>query len=302
VSNLVLVPICLFLGLIAQRVPKLPRSSVATLSAYVIYIALPALILLEIPQLPLSRFAFVPIFMAWAVMAFSMLVTYLCSRVMGWGRSVTGALLLVVSLGNTAFIGIPLVETHLGKGAIPYAILYDQFGSFLALATFGIVVAAWYSGEGKVDAKSLWRHISRFPPFIALMIALCLRFIESPEWATESFATVAATLVPVAMVSVGLQWRLRLDVTHKKPFAVALLIILFLAPAFAFIVTRGLGFSGLAANASVLQAAMPAMITAGTLATAHNLEPRLASSVVGYSLMFSLLTVWAWSWLLGITI
>lgn len=294
-SNLVLVPICLFLGLVAQRVPFVPKQSAAVLSAYVIYIALPALILLEIPQLPLSRFALVPIIMAWVVMAFSMAVTYLCSRVFHWNRSVTGALLLVVSLGNTAFVGIPLVKAHLGAGAVPYAILYDQFGSFLALATFGIVVAGYYAGEGKVGPLSLWRHISRFPPFIAMIIALGLRFVDVPAWTFDSLDMVATTLAPAAMISVGMQWRLRLDVGHIKPFATALFIILFLAPAFAFAVTRSFGLSEFGANAAVLQAAMPAMITAGTLATAHQLEPRLASSIVGYSLMLSLLTVWAWS-------
>lgn len=284
----------------AQRIPLVPNRSAATLSAWVIYIALPALILLEIPHLPLSRFALLPIAMAWAVMAFSMAVTYGCGKVFGWSRSVTGALLLVVSLGNTAFVGIPLVESHLGTAAIPYAILYDQFGSFLALATFGIAVAGYYTGEGRVSLLSLWRHISRFPPFIALLVALCLRFVHVPLWVDEVFDGVSTTLAPAAMVSVGLQWRLKLDVVHIKPFSVALFVILVLAPAFALVVTRGLGFTGIAANVVVLQAAMPAMITAGTLATAYQLEPRLASSVVGYSLMFSLLSVWGWSLLLSV--
>ncbi|MDX1490853.1 MAG: AEC family transporter [Pseudohongiellaceae bacterium] len=297
-SNLVLVPIFLLMGLIGQRIPQLPSRSAATVSAYVIYIALPSLILLEIPQLPLSRFAALPIAMAWLVMAFSMGLTYIVSRVLSWSRPVTGALLLVVSLGNTAFIGIPLVETHLGTSAVPYAILYDQFGSFLALATFGIGVAAYYAGDDVVSLGSLWRHISRFPPFIALICALFLRYVDIPSWVMILLGDIAVTLAPAAMLSVGLQWRLRLDVQHMQPFIVAHLIILVLAPGFAFLVTRVLGFNGIAANVSVLQAAMPAMITAGTLATAHQLEPRLANSIVGYSLMFSLLSVWLWSLIL----
>lgn len=297
-SNLVLIPICLLLGLVAQRIEWVPKRAAAILSAWVIYIALPALILLEIPHLPLSRFALLPIAMAWAVMAFSMLATYVCGKIFGWSRSVMGALLLVVSLGNTAFVGIPLVETHLGAAAIPYAILYDQFGSFIALATFGIAIAGYYKGEGSVSVLSLLRHISRFPPFVAMMVALCLRYVQVPLLVDEVFDALSATLAPAAMLAVGMQWRLKLDVEHIKPFAIALLIILVLAPGFAFSVTRGLGFGGITANVVVLQAAMPAMITAGTLATAHDLEPRLASSVVGYSLMLSLISVWCWSALL----
>jgi predicted permease len=49
----------------------------------------------------------------------------------------------------------------------------------------------------------------------------------------------------------------------------------------------------------LLEAAMPAMISAGVLAATHNLAPRLAASMVGYSLLLGLLTVWGWRLLLG---
>jgi predicted permease len=42
---------------------------------------------------------------------------------------------------------------------------------------------------------------------------------------------------------------------------------------------------------------MPSMITAGVLAIAHNLAPRLAAALVGYGILVSMLTVPAWAWL-----
>lgn len=52
--------------------------------------------------------------------------------------------MLTVPLVNAGFVGIPLIEALLGTDAVPYAILYDQFGTFLALNTYGILVAAYY--------------------------------------------------------------------------------------------------------------------------------------------------------------
>ena len=43
---------------------------------------------------------------------------------------------------------------------------------------------------------------------------------------------------------------------------------------------------------------MPTMITAGALAIAHNLAPRLAAALVGYGILLSLLTLPACLWLL----
>src|SRR5690606_18197097 len=134
---------------------------------YVIYVALPALVLNEIPKLALDHRALIPVLMAWAVMGFGAALTFLTARYLKWSRPVTGAMMLVVTLGNTGFVGIPLIEAHLGSQAIPYAILYDQFGTFLALNTVGIAMAAYYSSEA-ADKGSVWFNIIKFPPFIAL--------------------------------------------------------------------------------------------------------------------------------------
>jgi len=45
----------------------------------------------------------------------------------------------------------------------------------------------------------------------------------------------------------------------------------------------------------VLEAAMPSMVTAGALAIAHGLAPRLAAAMVGYGLLLSLLTLPLWA-------
>ena len=81
---------------------------------------------------------------------------------------------------------------------------------------------------------------------------------------------------------------------HLEPLGIGLVYILVLAPAFALGVCLLLGIRGLAAQVVVLEAAMPAMISAGVLAISHNLAPRLASSLVGYSLMLALVSVWLW--------
>lgn len=263
------------------------------LNTYVIYVALPALVLNEIPKLELDHRALLPILMAWAVMAFSAGLTFLTARFLKWPRPVTGAMLLVVTLGNTGFVGIPLIEALLGSEAIPYAILYDQFGTFLALNTVGIAIAVYYSNETG-EAESLWRNIVKFPPFIALLLAFALRFTGYPTLMNEVLPRLASTLVPVVMVAVGLQWRLRLEREHLAPLLTALFFILILQPSFAFALITILGFDGVVAHVVILEAAMPAMISAGVLAMAYQLAPRLASSIVGYSIMLSLLSVWCW--------
>lgn len=292
-SNLLVILVCLAIGLLLQNNRRLPESFASSLNTYVIYVALPALILFEIPHLTLDTHALLPIVFAWIVMIASALFIWLFSRWAGWSRPVTGALMLTVPLGNTGFLGIPLIGVLLGDEAIPYAILYDQFGTFIALNTFGSFIAAYYSGSA-TSWKSLARVIASFPPFIALILALLSLPLQFPDWFSNVLQRISSTLVPVVMVAVGLQWRLKLERDIISPLIVGLVTTLFLAPLLVWMLLQLLGVSGLAAQVVVLEAAMPAMISAGVLAINYQLAPRLASSLVGYSLLASLATVWAW--------
>ncbi len=295
-SNLLVIVICLALGLALQRSRQLPESSAKSLNLYVIYLALPALVLSEIPKLDFDRQALLPVIATWSVMVFSAALVWITARWLKWSRPVTGALMLVIPLGNTSFVGIPLIEALLGAEALPYAILYDQFGTVIALNTYGVLIAAWYSGQ-----SAGWRQVAKtilsFPPFIAFCFALLVALIpwQYPSWTAAALGRIAASLTPVVMVAVGLQWQLRLERETLVPVAVGLGYKLLLIPAVVFAVLWYFNFDSLAAKTVVLQAAMPAMISAGILAIGHGLAPRMVSTVIGYGLLFSLVTVYLWS-------
>ena len=292
-SNLLVILICLAIGLLLQKNSRLPEFFAQSLNTYVIYVALPALILFEIPHLHLDKTALLPVVFAWAIMAASALFVFCVARVAGWSRSVTGALMLTVPLGNTGFVGIPLIDALLGKEAIPYAILYDQMGTFIALNTFGSFLAAFYSG-GSTSWKNLLRVIISFPPFLALLLAFSLLPLHFPGWFFKALQQISSTLVPVVMVAVGFQWRLRLEREIVAPLVLGIIATLALKPLLAWFGLQLIGAQNLAAQVVILEAAMPAMISAGVLAISYQLSPRLASSLVGYSLLLSLVTVWAW--------
>ncbi len=293
-ENIAVVVIGLLVGLLLQHAKRIPENCSASLNLYVIYVALPALVLVEIPKLAFSHEAVITVIAAWGIMGFAALITWLTARALSWSREVTGAMLLLVTLGNTGFVGIPLIEAHLGKEALPYAILYDQLGTFIGLNTLGISLACYYASSQR-SVTGIVRNILVFPPFIALLLALVVGALwVYPDWLAAALGRISSTLVPVIMVAVGLQWRLSLKREHISPLLLGLFYMLVVTPAFAWFALWLLGIEGLAARVIILEAAMPAMISAGVLATTHNLAPRLAASIVGYSLLLGLFSVWAW--------
>jgi predicted permease len=201
---------------------------------------------------------------------------------------------MLIPLGNTSFFGFPMVRAFFGEQALRYAVLYDQLGSFMALSIYGSTILAIYgSGQFRPRPSRVARKIILFPPFIALVIAFGLRplGVVYPPLLTQLLNLLAGTLVPLVMVAVGFQLELRMERQVAWPLSVGLTIKLLAAPAAAWAVCRGLGLEGEAVRVSIFEAGMPPMITAGAMAIAADLSPRLAAALVGIGMVASCVTL-----------
>lgn len=285
-------------GLLLQNLRIFPADTDKSLNLYVIYIALPALILQQVPKLDFSSTIVIPLLMPWLVVIFSCLAVLLLCKTMRWSRETTGSLLLMVPLGNTSFLGIPMVERFFGATGVPYAILYDQFGTFLALASYGTLVLAFYGSGNRPTPLSVLKQIALFPPFMALVAALVLHGSTLPTWLQTLFAMTAKSMVPVVMVAIGFQMRLLMPKEELLPLAAGLALRLLVTPVVFLIACRLLHLSAPAVQVSLLETAMPPMVTAGALASIAGLKPRLSSALAAYGILVSFFTLpLIYSWL-----
>lgn len=292
-----LILVMVALGKLLRHSGGFPGNAPATLNRYVIDIALPALVLTTVPGLVFRADLLWLVLTPWLLLVLSAGVVLLAGRALGWRREVVGVLLLCVPLGNTAFLGYPITQATLGAEAVPLAVIYDQFGSFLILSSYGLLIAAIYGGSERPGVVAMLRRIVLFPPFIALMIALLP--IAWPEMLMTVAGAIAATLVPTACLAVGLQLRFRMDRSAIAPFASGTVLKLLIMPLAAWLLLQGVGAAPELVRVGVLESAMPSMITAGALASAAGLDPDLAAALVGYGIIIAFLTVPLLMWWVG---
>jgi predicted permease len=291
-ENFIITITFLLIGVALKRLPDFPDETGNTLNLFVIYISLPALVLLKIPELVFSKSLLIPTLMPWGMLFFSSALVWILSRLLKWDRATTGCLLLLIPLGNTSFLGIPMVRAFFGDQAIPYALIYDQLGSFLALATYGSLILAFYgTAESKPTIESAIKKVISFPPFIALVFAFAIRGIPYPTIAVDLLRILASTLVPLVMIAVGFQLRLQLNRKLTSQLSIGLSIKLIIAPLAAILLCKMFGLRGEAVQVSIFEAGMPPMVSAGALAILAKLSPALTAALVGIGIVLSFATL-----------
>jgi predicted permease len=294
-NNYILLAACFLLGIILRRTGQLPDNAASALNGFVVNISLPSLTLVYLHGLKLNAGLITPALMAWVVFGMGCAFFWAVGRAIGLSKPATGGLMLTGGLANTSFIGLPMIETFYGPEQLGLGILIDQLGSYFVLSTLGILVASVYSSGRTVSAKAIARKILMFRPFQAFVLAVFLMPLDYPLWTIDLLKRLGATLVPLALVSVGYQMRAGQVTGRSSALAVGLTFKLILAPALILMLySLVLGAHGSDLKVTVFESAMAPMIGASIVAFDHELDPPLLTLMVGVGIPLSFLTLPAW--------
>ena len=289
-ENFILILLAITVGYIIQRLNIFSKEAATILNQFAIYISLPAMILLQVPKLTFSIESLIPIIIAWSVMIISAVLILIISKFFSFSKEITGSLMLVSILTNSSFLGIPIINAYMGESALPYILVYDQLGTFIAFSIYGTFIVSFYTSKKEINFKIFTLKVLTSPPLIALAVALLLMGVEFHPVISKVLSSFANTIVPIALVAVGLQLQFKLPREDLKPFSVALFIKLLIAPIIAIIICKIFDWNNQASIVSIMEAGMAPMITAGAIASMAGLAPRLSSAIVGYGILISFVT------------
>jgi predicted permease len=295
-SNLFVLLICFGAGVLLRLGNRVPENAHHPVNAFIIHVALPALTLVQLHRIPLDANLVASVAMPFLLFAGAAFVFLALGWLCNLSKATVGGLMLTAGLGNTSFVGLPMIETFFGTKYLGLGILIDQLGSYMILSTLGIVVACCCAAE-KVCVRDVVRRLASFPPFIAVLAALLLRGYAYPTWLDEGLERIGATLAPLALLSVGLQVRLAGFRLNRLALATGLAFKLMVGPILvlaAYAPWCDVGETPV--QVALFEAAMPPMIGVAIVAGQYRLNPPLLTLMVGLGIPLSFLTLPLW-WL-----
>lgn len=295
-------PILLFglflLGIIAQFFSSLPKDLFRKINKFIIFVPLPAITLSKVPYLSITQSVIYPIASAWIIFFMSIGYAFAIGRLLKWDKKTIACIILCCGLGNTSFVGFPILNYFYGAESIRYAIFVDQPGSFLIMSTLGVLIAAYFSSSDYTH-KDIYKRLLKFPPFLVFIIALFIPKDFIGGNVLKSLEFLGMWMIPLAMLSLGLQFKWQLKDIVWRNFFAGVLYKLILAPLIIFVLFYLILDKRTELHTvSVLECAMPPMITSSIMATEYGLDEKLANALPTLGILFSIPTLLFWKWIL----
>lgn len=229
--------------------------------------------------------------MPWLSFGLAAIFFWFLGRTLKLPKQTTGALTVAGGLGNTSFIGLPMIEAFYNGSWTSTGIMISQLGTYLVLGTVGIVVICRYS-DASASRLDIAKRIATFPPLIAVLTAGALVGMEYPVWADNLLIRLGDTLTPLALVSVGLQLRAGLLRGNAIVAAIGLGYKLVLAPVLiALVYVVGLHLRGEMTQVVLFEAAMPPQIGSAIVAMQYGLNAELITLMIGIGTVLCFLTL-----------
>lgn len=299
-SSIILLFLCLFIGIAIRKIPNFPKNTHVVLNQFVLFISLPAMALYYLPEIKLNWNLLYPVSVAYIGFLVALVFFVGLGKLFHWSNKLIGCLLLTAGLGNTSFVGIPVIQALYGDEGIKTLIIVDIPGTVVVLSSMGMLTAVACS-KGESSAKSILINLIKFPPFVAFIagVIMLLTNVHFSEDLRTVLSKLMATVSPLALVSVGFQLRIEKRSKHWKFLGLGLLYSLLIWPIACFVIyclifKQG----GLPIKVSIMEAAMPPMITGAIVAVQYGLKPRLANMMIGIGIPLSFLTMAVWYYFL----
>lgn len=289
-------------GVVFSRTKSASENWVDILNKYALRIGLPALVIASLIRIEPAAVNYTRLIVANSVYFVTcMLLAFPVARIFRLPKQVKQALFLILSYGNVAYLGIPVLRNAYGETAVPVAGIISAVYIFWLL-TLGITLIE-INGENHLNPKRLLLNLVKNPLMLSVIAGMAIVFlrIKLPVVITDTIQLFAGSVTAVVLFSLGIFLGLH-RAGNLKDWLTALafsLVIMIVFPLAFYLALRNQGMDAMQFKATILESAMPLGLTPYALAVQYKLEAHLVSRIVVVSTSLAIFIIPVWMVWLG---
>jgi len=290
-------------GVLFSRTKMASEQWVEILNRFALWIGFPALVITLLSHLDLSGGQYNRMILVNSIyFILCTLLAFPYNRLFRFSRLRRQTLFLILAYGNVTYLGIPVLQTVLGEGALPAGGLLSAVYVFWLL-TLGLLLVET-GGEERFHPRHLASKLLTNPLLVSVFIGLFLSItgLRLPEILGRSLSMLGQAVTPLVLFSLGIFMGFQ-RIGHLREWGHTLLfslVIMLVLPGIFYLVVANSGWiEGLNLQASILEAAMPVGLTPYALSQQYRLDTSFTARVVLLSTSLSLILLPLWIVILG---
>ena len=306
VLKILVIFLMIAIGYAARKFRLLKENAASTLSDLLFGIAIPCMVLDTMQQNDFEGQIVNDTF--WSLLVYVVVTLLLCAlsfpvaKLFRAEGDEEGIFRFQIAFTNFGFMGIPLTKAMFG-GYCELINLIMNIGFNLVVYTVGIVVMIYQKGDKFFDRRMLGRMLNLTLISCVAGLIIFITGFRFPSFINEGLGYVGDTVVPVAMIIIGMQLQgsnIRRLLSRRNLFLCVISLIL--VPAFTLGVCLLLPVSSSVAITMAFGMAMPSAAITVILAEQFDRNVLLASEGVAVTTFFSMMTLPVWAIILSYTL
>jgi len=299
------VPIFLLIGtgFLSRKFKALKSGDEKVLSSYIYYFALPALLLVNMADIPFSMNTLTLILTGILPLFIALALLLLCYYLLRFSLQTLYLLIVCAVFGSHSFFGLPFVIFAFGtKKAEQFAVFSSSFIAMVSVGMTITILEMYKLRESRLveGIKAVIIKLSRNPLIISIVAGLCfsLTGLTIPGPIAGAFHMLGNTAITVAIFMLGVSLYGRNYRNLKKAFLLALLRILLL-PLIALIIVLYFKTPHMERSILILMHATPLALATIVLSERYNFYQDIISSLMLISSLSATLSMNLWLLVLG---
>jgi predicted permease len=281
-----------------------PKQLPQKLGKFLLWIGVPISIVAFLRRTDLSQAVWIAPLIAWLAVCIGLAIAWLWLRFLvpkqKWSNPMQGSFILASMLGNTGYMGYPVVLALVGSKYFAWALLYDLLGTMIGSYGIGIMIASRYSDKaiyGSQISWQIWLEPFKNPVIWSFCFGLAFRKVPLPVAIDNFLYDLAWGMLFLSLILIGMRLSQLSSFSYVKQASIGVAIKMLVVPLAIGITLSGLGIDGLPRLVLVLQGAMPPAFATLVIAEAYELDQHLTVTALGIGSAGLLFTLPLWLWL-----